>query len=74
MNGRFLINRGDGKVMGVAAGLADYTGVDPTFVRLGISVLTRLRGRVIIFFYVVTGLLAPNQSGRAASLPPAPGP
>ena len=29
MNQRFLINRGDAKVMGVAAGLADYTGVDP---------------------------------------------
>ena len=30
MNGRFLINRRDAKVMGVAAGLADYTGIDPT--------------------------------------------
>jgi hypothetical protein len=29
MNGRFLINRRDAKVMGVAAGLADFTGVDP---------------------------------------------
>ena len=29
MNGRFLVNRRDAKVMGVAAGLADYTGVDP---------------------------------------------
>ena len=36
MNGRFLINRGDAKVMGVAAGLADYTGVDPTIVRVGL--------------------------------------
>ena len=25
MNGRFLINRRDAKVMGVAAGIADYT-------------------------------------------------
>ena len=30
MNGRFLLNRGEGKIMGVAAGLADYTGVDAT--------------------------------------------
>ena len=30
MNGRFLINRSDSKVMGVASGLADYTGVDAT--------------------------------------------
>ena len=37
MNGRFLINRGDAKVMGVAAGLADYTGVDPTIIRLAFA-------------------------------------
>ena len=40
MNGRFLLNRGDAKVMGVAAGLADYTGVDPTIDRLGFVALT----------------------------------
>ena len=61
MNGRFLINRGDAKVMGVAAGLADYTGIDPTIVRLGIIGLTLLTGPAMIFFYVVTGLLAPHQ-------------
>ena len=61
MNQRFLINRGDAKVMGVAAGLADYTGVDPTIVRLGLIALTLLTGPVMIFFYVVTGLLAPRQ-------------
>jgi phage shock protein C len=61
MNGRFLINRGDAKIMGVAAGLADYSGVDPTIVRLGLVALTLLTGPVTIFFYVVTGLLAPHQ-------------
>ena len=61
MNGRFLINRGDAKVMGVAAGLANYTGVDPTIVRLGLVALTLLTGPVRIFFYVLTGLLAPHQ-------------
>jgi phage shock protein C len=59
MNGRFLINRGDAKVMGVAAGLADYTGIDPTIVRLGMVALTLLTGPVMILFYVLTGLLAP---------------
>ena len=59
MNGRFLINRGDAKVMGVAAGLADYTGIDPTIVRLGLVALTLLTGPVMILFYVLTGLLAP---------------
>lgn len=61
MNGRFLINRSDAKVMGVAAGLADYTGVDPTIVRLGLVALTLLTGPATILLYVVTGLLAPHQ-------------
>jgi len=60
MNGRFLINRGDAKVMGVAAGLSDYTGVDPTIIRLGLIALTLLTGPVMIVLYVVTGLLAPR--------------
>ena len=29
MNGRFVLNRSEGKLMGVAAGLADYTNIDP---------------------------------------------
>jgi phage shock protein C len=59
MNERFLINRRDAKVMGVAAGLADYTGVDPTLVRLAFVALTLLTGPVMILFYVLAGLLAP---------------
>ena len=61
MNQRFLINRGDAKIMGVAAGLADYSGVDPTIVRLALVALTLLTGLVMILFYVLTGLLAPHQ-------------
>ena len=61
MNGRFLINRRDAKIMGVAAGLADYSGIDPTIVRLGIVAMTLLTGPVMIFFYVLMGLLAPQQ-------------
>jgi phage shock protein C len=61
MNQRFLINRRDAKVMGVAAGLADYTGIDPTIIRLGLVALTLMTGPVMLLFYVLTGLLAPNQ-------------
>ena len=61
MNGRFLINRRDAKVMGVAAGLADYSGIDPTIVRLAFVALTLVTGPVMIFFYILTGLLAPHQ-------------
>jgi phage shock protein C len=61
MNQRFLINRGAATVMGVAAGLADYTGVDPTIVRLGFIAATLLTGPMMILFYVLAGLLAPAQ-------------
>jgi phage shock protein C len=61
MNHRFLINRGDAKIMGVAAGLADYTGMDPLLIRLGMVALTLITGPMMIFFYVLTGLLAPRQ-------------
>lgn len=61
MTQRFLINRGDAKLMGVAAGVADYTGVDPTLVRLGFVVALLLTGPIMIFLYVVAGLIAPHQ-------------
>jgi phage shock protein C len=61
MNGRFLLNKSDAKVMGVAAGVADYTGIDPTIVRLGMVAATLITGPVMILFYVLTGLLAPRQ-------------
>ncbi len=61
MNERSLINRGDAKIMGVSPGIADYTGIDPTIVRLSLVALTLLTGPVTIFFYILTGLLAPRQ-------------
>ena len=59
MNGRFLINRSDAQIMGVAAGLGDYTGVDPLLIRLGLVALTLVTGPIMILFYVLTGWLAP---------------
>lgn len=61
MNGRFLINRRDAKVMGVAAGLADYTGVDPLIIRLGMIAATLIAGPIVLLFYVLAGWLAPHQ-------------
>ena len=59
MNGRFLINREEGKVMGVAAGLADYTGIDALIIRLGFIAATLITGPIMILFYLLTGWLAP---------------
>lgn len=61
MTSRFTLNRTDGKVMGVAAGLADYTGVDPTLVRLGFVAATLLTGPLMIALYVVAAWVAPER-------------
>ena len=61
MNGRFVLNRSEGKVMGVAAGLADYTGIDALLVRLGLVAALLLTGPVVILFYVLTGWLAADR-------------
>ncbi len=58
MTNRFLINRRDAKIMGVAAGIADYTGFDALVVRLGLVALLLLTGPVVIVFYLLTGWLA----------------
>lgn len=58
MNGRFLINRRDAKIMGVAAGLSDWTGVDSLVIRLGLIAALLLTGPVVILFYLLTGWLA----------------
>jgi phage shock protein C len=58
MNDRFLLNRREGKIMGVAAGLSDWTGVDPLIIRLGLVAALLLTGPVVVLFYVLTGWLA----------------
>ena len=61
MNGRFLLNPTRGKVMGVAAGLADWTGIDVLSVRLGLIVATLITGPVASLLYILTGWLATDE-------------
>lgn len=58
MNGPFLLNRREAKIMGVGAGIADYTGFDPLLVRLGLVAATMVAGPLVILFYLLTGWLA----------------
>ena len=58
MNGRFVLNPARGKIMGVAAGLSDWTGIDPLIVRLGLVAAVLITGPVAILFYLLTGWLA----------------
>lgn len=61
MNGRFLLNREQGKVLGVAAGLADWTGVDVLLVRLALVAAVLITGPIAILFYILTGWLAADR-------------
>ena len=61
MTDRFTLNRTEGKVMGVAAGLADYSGVDPTIIRLGFVAATLLTGPLMIALYIVAAWVAPER-------------
>lgn len=49
------------KLMGVCAGIADYTGVNALWVRLGAIMLIFMTSGFIIPFYFVTGMLLQNK-------------
>jgi phage shock protein C len=56
---RFYRDKQNGKLMGVCAGIADYTGVDVLWVRLGMVFLTVMgMGWATIPAYVLVGLFA----------------
>lgn len=55
---RFRLNKADGKLMGVCAGMADYFGVDVTLVRIAWVVATLLGVGSLILVYLAIGLIA----------------
>ncbi len=61
MNGRFILNRQQGKVMGIAAGLADWTGIDVLIIRLALIVGALITGPVVVLLYILTGWLAADR-------------
>lgn len=61
MNKRFIVNRREARVMGVAAGVADMSGIDPLLIRLGFVAAALLTGPVMIIVYLLAGLLAPDR-------------
>ena len=61
MNNRFILNRQQGKVMGIASGLADWTGIDVLIIRLALIVGTLITGPVVVLLYILTGWLAADR-------------
>ena len=58
---KFYLDKQNGKFMGVCAGIADYTGVDVTLVRIGTVLLTVLGSGMTIIAYLVVGWIAPKK-------------
>jgi phage shock protein C len=58
---KFYLDKRNGKIMGVCAGIADYTGLDPTLVRLGWALMLGILGPITLFAYFVTGWAAPEK-------------
>ncbi|MDE2595576.1 MAG: envelope stress response membrane protein PspC [Sphingomonadales bacterium] len=55
---RFYRDKVNGKFMGVCAGIADYTGVDVLWVRLGTVALTMMGIPFIVPLYFLAGIFA----------------
>jgi phage shock protein C len=58
---RFYRDKLNAKWFGVCAGIADYTGLDMTLVRVGMIILTFLGGPLTLFGYFATAWLAPRK-------------
>jgi phage shock protein C len=56
----FRLNKSEGKIMGVCAGLADYSGIDLMLIRVLTVLLTLCGVGSTIILYLLIGLIAPS--------------
>ena len=59
MNSRYALDKANGKMFGVCAGLARHTGIDVTGIRIIAVLLTLFAlGPVALLLYLLTALIA----------------
>ncbi len=58
---RFYRDKENGKVMGVCAGIADYTGFDVALVRICFLAAVFMSGGSVLPFYFIAGWVAPGK-------------
>ena len=63
---KFYLDKRNGKVMGVCAGIADYTGFDVTLVRIMMIAAILMGGGALIPVYFVAGWIADDKPGELA--------
>ena len=67
---KFYLDKRHGKVMGVCAGLADYTGFDVTLVRILLILGVFMGGGALIPVYFITGWVAQDRPRELADSDP----
>lgn len=60
------LRRKQGGITGVAAGIAEYADIDPTWVRLGIAVGTVFTSGALLIPYAIMAFVLPRESRRNA--------
>ena len=63
---KFYLDKKNGKVMGVCAGIADYTGFDVTLVRIMMVAAILMGGGALIPVYFIAGWIADDQPRELA--------
>ena len=58
---KFYLDKDNKKLAGVCAGIADYTGVDATIVRIALVLLTVTTSGMFILAYFIAAWLAPEK-------------
>lgn len=58
---RFYRDKQNGKIMGVCAGIADYTGFDVALVRICFLAAVFMSGGSVLPFYFIAGWVAPKK-------------
>ncbi|MDB5669226.1 MAG: pspC [Alphaproteobacteria bacterium] len=56
---KFYLDKQNKKWMGVCAGIADYTGLDVTIIRIGFVILTVLGSGMAVLAYMLIAWMAP---------------
>ncbi|RSU54672.1 envelope stress response membrane protein PspC [Sphingomonas sp. S-NIH.Pt15_0812] len=62
---QFYLNKQDAKYKGVCAGIADYTGVNPLWVRLGVAGMTIIAQQwwLIVAYFIIAWIADPKPFG-----------
>ena len=53
MSRKFMLDRSNGKLLGVCAGIGNYFGIDPLFARIGFVAATLFFGVPAILYFII---------------------